>query len=83
MLAVRDGDWKLLPNPDRSRVALYDVVKDPGESDDLAQENKGIVERLAAMVLAWQSLLPPGKVDPRAGQNSFPWPGSTKSPANP
>ena len=75
MLAIRDGDWKLLLNPDRSRVELYNVVEDPGESLNLARENPEIVDRLSAAALAWQATLPPGRVDPRAGKNTYPWPG--------
>lgn len=76
ILAVRDGDWKLLLNPDRSRVELYDVVKDPGESDNLSRDYPEVAERLAKLALAWHSILPPGRVDPRAGRNDYPWPGS-------
>ena len=38
MLAIRQGKWKLLMNPDRSRVELYDIPSDPtlphGNSND-------------------------------------------------
>lgn len=76
MLAIRDGDWKLLLNPDRSRVELYDVVNNPGESDNLAREHPDTTERLAKMALDWQATLPRGRVDPRAGRNDYAWPGS-------
>ncbi|GAB4170996.1 MAG: sulfatase-like hydrolase/transferase [Terrimicrobiaceae bacterium] len=74
MLAVREGEWKLLLNPDRSRVELYNVAVDPGEQDNLASSHSDIVERLAAHALKWQSTLPKGRVDPRAGRNDYPWP---------
>ncbi len=75
MLAVRDGKWKLLMNPDRSRVELYDIPADPRESDNVAGEHPDVVERLAKLVLEWQKTLPPGMRDPRAGKDDYPWPG--------
>lgn len=74
ILAIRDGNWKLLMNPDRSRVELYDIPKDPSEVDNLAQQNPQVVERLAKVVLDWQKTLPPGPFDSGAGSNEYPWP---------
>ena len=74
MLALRDGDWKLLMNPDRSRVELYDIPRDPTEMNNLAAARKDVVERLAPRLLAWQKALPPGTVEPNAGKNDYPWP---------
>jgi N-acetylgalactosamine-6-sulfatase len=74
MLAVRDGNWKLLFNPDRSRVELYDIVRDSMEVDNVAAQNADIVRTLSDMALAWQKTLPPGPVDPDAGQIHYAWP---------
>jgi N-acetylgalactosamine-6-sulfatase len=74
MLAIRDGKWKLLLNPDRSRVELYDIPADPSELNNLAERHPEVVERLASTVLSWQKTLPPGPVDPGAGKNDYPWP---------
>jgi N-acetylgalactosamine-6-sulfatase len=74
MLAVRAGGWKLLMNPDRSRVELYDIPKDPSELTNLAAANPDVVDRLAAKLLAWRRTLPEGPVAPTAGQNDYPWP---------
>ena len=74
MLAVRDGDRKLLLNPDRSRVELYDIPRDPSELNNQAGSRPEIVERLAQKVLAWQKTLPKGPVQPSAGRNDYPWP---------
>jgi arylsulfatase A-like enzyme len=74
MLAIRDGNWKLLINPDRSRVELYDIPRDPGEMNNLAERNSGVVKRLSNQVLGWQAKLPKGPVDPGAGKNDYPWP---------
>ncbi len=78
MLAIRSGRWKLLMNPDRSRLELYDIPKDPTEMDNLASLEPEIVQRLSEQVLAWQKTLPPGPVDPSAGRAQYPWPESAE-----
>ena len=74
ILAIREGKWKLLMNPDRSRVELYDIPKDPTELDNLADQNPEIVAKLSEKVLEWQKTLPPGPMDADAGSNAYPWP---------
>jgi N-acetylgalactosamine-6-sulfatase len=74
MLSIRDGDWKLLMNPDRSRVELFRIPDDPIELNNLADRHPDIVKRLAERVLAWQKTLPAGPSDPSAGKNDYPWP---------
>lgn len=76
MLSIRDGDWKLLLNPDRSRVELYDIPRDPSELNNLADRRPEVVAPLAQKALAWQKTLPPGPVEPGAGRNDYPWPGA-------
>jgi arylsulfatase A-like enzyme len=51
--AVRDGNWKLLVEG-TERVHLFDVVKDPGEREDLAATNAALVRRLSQQILAWE-----------------------------
>lgn len=75
MAAIRDGDWKLLANPDRSRMELYNIPADPSECNNMAAANPILVERLFAKLTAWQQKLPAGPVSPDAGSNSYPWPG--------
>lgn len=79
MLAMRDGDWKLLMNPDRSRVELYHIARDPRELENLARAEAGIAARMAGRLLAWRKSLPPGPLDPDAGQDEYPWPGAARS----
>jgi arylsulfatase A-like enzyme len=77
-LAIREGDWKLLLNPDRSRIELYDIPRDAMQVSNVAEKHPEIVARLSETVLAWQQQLPPGPRDAGAGDNDYPWPGSTK-----
>ena len=76
MLAIREGKWKLLMNPDRSRVELYDIPGDPSEVDNLADREPAVVKRLSNQVLTWQKTLPKGPIHPEAGQRNYPWPTS-------
>jgi len=78
-LAIREGSWKLLMNPDRSRVELYDLPRDPTQLNNVAEHHPELVERLATQVLAWQKELPPGPVEPSAGKSDYPWPGTGKA----
>ena len=74
MLAIREGKWKLLMNPDRSRVELYDIPADPTELDNVAVQHPDVVERLSQAVLKWQGTLPAGPIEDMAGSNAYPWP---------
>ena len=74
MLSIRQGRWKLLMNPDRSRVELYDIPADPSELNNLADRHSEVVARLSERLLAWQATLPKGPVEPAAGANDYPWP---------
>jgi N-acetylgalactosamine-6-sulfatase len=74
ILSIRDGNYKLLLNPDRSRIELYDIPRDPSERDNLAARHPEVVDRLAARVLAWQKTLPSGPMDADAGSDAYPWP---------
>jgi len=72
MLAVRDGDWKLLFNPDRSRVELYDIPRQPMELHSQAEKQPEIVQRLFNMAIDWQSTLPAGPVTDKPGSCAYP-----------
>jgi arylsulfatase A-like enzyme len=74
MLAIRDGNWKLLMNPDGKRIELYDIPADPTELDNLAGQHPDVVRRLSAKLLHWHGTLPPGPVEAAAGSNAYPWP---------
>jgi arylsulfatase A-like enzyme len=58
VLAMRDGDWKLMMNPDGSRVELYNLKENWCEVDNLASENKRIVKQMSKQLLEWHKSLP-------------------------
>jgi N-acetylgalactosamine-6-sulfatase len=74
ILAMREGKWKLLMNPDRSRVELYDIPVDPSELTNLAGRDPEVVKQMSSRLLAWQKDLPEGPKDAAAGKNIYPWP---------
>ncbi len=73
-LAIREDNWKLLMNPDRTRIELYDILSDPTQLDNVADRHADVVGRLSEKVLAWHQTLPAGPVDKEAGSNAYPWP---------
>lgn len=74
MLAMRDGPWKLLMNPDGGRVELYDLAKDPSEADNLAREVPSQVDAMRPALDAFWKSLPAAPVPPGAGLATYPWP---------
>ncbi len=74
-LAMRDGDWKLLMNPDGSRTELYNLKENPCEVDNLANEYPKIVKRMSQKLLDWNKTLPDVESMPEsAGSFEYPWP---------
>lgn len=80
-LAIREGDWKLLMNPDRSRVELYDLAKDLTQLNNVAEHHPEVVEKLAAQVTTWAKTLPEGPRDAAAGKMPSGMPGKPEGPA--
>ena len=57
-LAVRNGGWKYLR--DKEKDYLFDLVLDPGERNNLKDEQPETFRRLKASVEAWdREMLPP------------------------
>jgi arylsulfatase A-like enzyme len=75
-LAMRDGDWKLMMNPDGGRIELYNLSENVCEVDNCARENTDRVERMSKTLLAWQRSLPDVELMPESvGSFEYPWPG--------
>ena len=74
MIAIREGNWKLLTNPDRSRVELYDIPRDSLELNNLADRKPDVARRLTDKALAWFKTLPEAPIDEKAGKNDYRWP---------
>jgi len=88
ILAIREGDWKLLMNPDGSRKELYNIPRDPSEIDNKMDVHRDLGERLAQQLLQWFQSMPgdvrtnyvigtntaPGLTPPQPGGNTYPWP---------
>ena len=50
ILAVRDGEWKLLQNSPMEPFRLYNLEDDPQEQEDLAEQNPDRYGELAALL---------------------------------
>ncbi|MCS7252502.1 MAG: sulfatase-like hydrolase/transferase [Armatimonadota bacterium] len=70
-LAIRDGKWKLLMNPDKSRIELYDITNDPMEVNNLAKIHPEVVEILSKKLHSWLATLPEQPRDKDAGAISY------------
>jgi N-acetylgalactosamine-6-sulfatase len=51
--AMRDGDWKLLMNPDGSRVELYNLANESNETANVAEYEGNRVEAMKTQLLTW------------------------------
>lgn len=79
MLALREGDFKLLTNPDMSRVELYHIVNDPREQNDLARQSRRVVKRLQHRALDLYEQMPKSNISRNTGRDDYPWPGGGAS----
>ncbi len=53
--AMRSGDWKLIQHFESGRHELYDLSKDIGEADNLADAMPAMVEAMGKQLHAWQN----------------------------
>jgi hypothetical protein len=81
-LALRDGDWKLLMNPDGSAAELYDMRTGYDETANLAAIEPEVAARLKARLLAWyrDELPERDRVDPATTRPKWRWPAAVKFP---
>ncbi len=52
-LAMRDGKWKLMMNPDGTDLKLFNLSDDIGESSNLAGKRQKVVGRMRPQLEAW------------------------------
>lgn len=57
-LAMREGDWKFLCDYDGSRTELYNIINDPGESQNLADVHPKRVEAMTQNLVSWYLSMP-------------------------
>jgi N-acetylgalactosamine-6-sulfatase len=79
MLAMREGNWKLMMNADGSRLELYNLKENPCEVDNLVNEYPKIVKKMSRELLSWHWSLPDKEFIPESGGSfDYPWPGKNK-----
>ncbi len=65
--AVRQGDYKLVKRHDQDEFMLFNLVEDPIEMYDIAEENPTLVAKMKAEYDKWESeMLPPRWEDKHA-----------------
>ncbi len=52
-LALRQGPWKLIYNPEEEKAQLYHLADDPGETNNLADEQPGKVNELLDLLTGY------------------------------
>jgi arylsulfatase A-like enzyme len=57
-LAMREGDWKCLVNPDGSGAELYNLEKDRNEEHNLAAKEPTRVQAMTRAILDWRKTWP-------------------------
>ncbi len=58
--ATVNGKWKLMTDRDQSYFELYDIVKDPLEKENLAEQEPAVVAELHDSITSWIETLPSG-----------------------
>jgi uncharacterized sulfatase len=57
-LAMRRGRWKLLCDTDGGDVELYDLEDDRGETANVADSHRPLVEQMKSDLLSWHQSMP-------------------------
>ncbi len=57
-LCIRKGDWKLFTNQEQTRTELYNIINDPQERLNLAENNPDKVKELKSLLLDWKKSIP-------------------------
>jgi arylsulfatase A-like enzyme len=53
--AIREGDWKLIEFYEDNRLELYNLRRDPGESQNMAEVDGDVTERLLKQLQEWRA----------------------------
>ena len=69
-MAIRMGDWKLVKAPDTSTPQLFDLGRDLGEKQDLAEKEPAVARRLEAAWKKWNSELEEPRWFPNEGRQA-------------
>lgn len=73
-IAIRDKNYKLLFNPDNSRVELYNIPEQPMELHSIAEKHPEIVESMKQKALEWVKTLPDMPIADTSGTAPIMWP---------
>ena len=63
--AIHAGDWKLIESFDTGKVELYNLAKDVGEKNNLADKRAKLAERLQSQLIAWRKAVGATKEPPK------------------
>jgi N-acetylgalactosamine-6-sulfatase len=78
VLAMRDGPWKLLMNPDGQRKELFDITADPEERTDLSGSTEPAIQatlqEMGDALLLWHSGLAQTAPPLNTGTDGWNWP---------
>jgi arylsulfatase A-like enzyme len=53
--AIRDGEWKLIEHFEDGTVELYNLIRDIGETKNLAQSEPAIADKLLGKLQTWRA----------------------------
>ena len=63
--AIQAGDWKLIESFDTGKVELYNLAKDVGEKNNLAEKQPKLAERLQSQLITWRKAIGATKEPPK------------------
>jgi arylsulfatase A-like enzyme len=81
--SIRQGDWKLIYYHERQRYELFNLAKDLGERDNLADKRSEVRDRLAAKLGKYLSSVDAQMPTIKATGKTVPYPGPLNNNAGP